>query len=102
MFVNLNETSLPVTASSTPAYYSIPENVTRFRIFNDAGATIVVKAETGAATTLTAPSAGTKFTGTAIANQGVEMFDTDADKKGVSVYSVSGTGTVYIQFTYGQ
>lgn len=102
MFVNVNEFSLPVTASSTPTAYALPDNATRVRVFNDSGATAVVKLETSSTATLTAPVAGTKFEGTAMPNQGVEMFDVSPEKTHITVYSASGTGTIYIQHTYGE
>lgn len=102
MFVNLNETSLPVTSSSTPTAYAIPEGANRARIYNGAGGSIVVKGETSSTVTLVAPVAGTKFAGTAIPDSTSEMFDISTGITYISVYSAAGTGLVYIQFTYGE
>lgn len=102
MFVNVNEITLPITASATPTAYALPDNIERFRVFNDCGATLLVKTETSTSTTLAAPVAGTRFSGSAMANQGVEVFNVNPNVQAVSIYSATGTGLVYIQFTYGQ
>lgn len=103
MFVNLNEITLPVNASSTPTAYAVPNTYApRVRILNTCGSTVVVKPETSSTVTLTAPVAGTRFNGTAIADGAVEMFEIDEPITHISVYSATGTGLVYIQTCYGE
>lgn len=102
MFVNVNEETLPVTASSTPTAYAVPNGTIRLRVMNDAGDTVLIKMETSSSATLVAPVAGTKQKCAAIADQACEIFSTSEEKTYISVYSAAGTGTVYIQFTMGQ
>lgn len=100
MFVNVNDINLPVTASSTPTVYAIPNpTCNKLRVHNAAGGVIVIKLETANSATLVAPVAGTKFNGSSMADGTVEMFDTNEETQYISVYSASGTGLVYIQST---
>lgn len=102
MFVNLNDMSVDITASSTPTAYAIPAPSLRVRVLNKAGASVVVKAETSSTSTLTAPVAGTKYQGATIGDGSVEVFDINPNTTHISVYSASGTGTVTIQAHNGE
>lgn len=102
MYVNLNDMSLDITASSTPTAYAIPANMIRVRIVNKAGATIVVKAETSSTVTLTAPVVGTKYSASPIADGSTEVFNVNPNTSHISVYSASGTGMVHIQSHDGE
>jgi hypothetical protein len=101
MFVNINDFSLPITPSATPTAYAIPNGATRMRIVNTSGGVLVVEGEVSSTTTLVAPVAGTQFQGSAMADGTVEMFNVSSSMSHISVYSSSGTGLVYIQFTTG-
>lgn len=102
MYQNINAPSLPITASSTPTAYALPaQGVTSWRITNNTGDSVVIKAETSSTSTLTAPSAGTSYNGTEVLNGTVELFDTNPSHTHISVYSATGTGIVTIQALAG-
>jgi len=101
MFVNINDITLPVTASSTPTAYAVPNGVTRMRILNASGDVALIKGETSSSVTLVAPVAGTRYQGTAMANGAVEMWNVSSSMSHISIYSATGTGLVHIQFTTG-
>lgn len=105
MFVNLNQPTLPLTVSATPTAHAIPSSVqgtVRARILNASGGVLVVKPEISSTTTLTAPVSGTLANQTAMADQTVEMFDLSPNITHISVYSATGTGLAYIQFTLAE
>ena len=104
MFVGTNELTLPLTVSSTPTAYVIPSQVGnnfRMRVFNDCGDTLLFKLETSSTVTLAAPASGTSQNATAMKDGTVEMFNESSNPSHISVYSASGTGFAYFQFTYG-
>jgi hypothetical protein len=101
MFVNMNDVTLPVTPSATPTAYAVPNGATRVRVVNSSGGVLVFEGETSSTVTLVAPVAGTRFAGTAMADGTVEMFNVSSGISHISIYSASGTGLVYIQFTTG-
>ncbi len=105
MFVNLNDITLPITASSTPTAYAIPStalNCVRIRVNNACGSDVVVKGEISSTTTLVAPVSGTAYAGSSISNGTTEMFNDTTAWTHISVYSATGTGLVNLQFCYGQ
>ncbi len=102
MFVNINDTSLDITASSTPTAYALPAQMVRIRVLNKAGDSVVLKLETSSTSTLTAPVVGTKYSGTTIADGSTEVFDVNPNTTHISVYSASGTGTVTVQSHGGE
>jgi len=101
MFVNINDRTLPITPSSTPTAYAVPNDAQRLRIVNTSGGVIVVKGETSSTSTLTAPVAGTQFQGTVMADGTVEMFNDSSNMSHISVYAATATGLIYIQYTTG-
>lgn len=101
MFVNINDQTLPIAASVTPTAYAIPNRTTRLRVFNSTGGVLVLEGEISSTTTLSAPVSGTRFTGTAMADGTVEMFNVSSSMSHISIYSATGTGLAYIQFTTG-
>lgn len=102
MFVNINDMSLDVTASSTPTAYPIPATITRLRVVNNSGSSIVLKLETSSTSTLTAPVPGIKYSGTTMLHNQVEVFDVNPNTTHISVYSATGTGTVTLQSHGGE
>ena len=102
MFVNINDISLNITASSTPTAYALPAQMIRIRVCNKAGDSVVLKAETSSTVTLTAPVAGTKYQGSTIVDGSTEVFNINPNTTHISVYSASGTGTVTIQSHDGE
>lgn len=101
MFVNINDFTLPITVSSTPTAYAVPNGVTRMRILNACGGIAIIEGETSSTSTLSAPVSGTLFQGTATPDGAVELFNVSSNMSHISVYSATGTGLVYIQFTTG-
>jgi WD40 repeat protein len=101
MFVNMNDVTLPITPSATPTTYAVPNGTTRIRVVNASGGVLVFEGEVSSASTLSAPAAGTRFIGTAMADGTVEMFNVSSNITHISIYSASGTGLVYVQFTTG-
>ncbi len=104
MFVSSNDLTLPVTVSSTPTAIAIPsiagQNF-RMRVYNDCGGTLLFKLETSSTVTLAAPVSGTAQNATAMEDGTVEMFNESTSPTHISVYSATGTGLAYFQFTYG-
>ena len=101
MLVNINDSSLNVTASSTPTAYALPEGTYRVRVVNKSGDLLVLKGETSSSVTLVAPTIGTMYKGSTMVDSSVEVFDVSPGITHISIYS-TGSGTVGLQFTYGQ
>lgn len=97
MFVNLNDMSVDVAASSTPTAYKLPGPCLRVRIVNDSGDNLILKAEESSVVTLVAPTTGVTYQGTHMINGAIEIFDINPKTTHVSIYSPTGTGTVSIQ-----